>query len=85
MSRHGIDLDNPGRSMAIDKNGNATAVGASSAQGIAQNHFQEGDGALCGEASTPPMHFLTPHIEISMADPANSLSQVRISHTFLLR
>lgn len=36
--------------------------------------------------STPPMHFLTPHIEISMADPPSAFSpgQVRNAEFFLM-
>ena len=38
-------------------------------------------GSACNEPgeSTPPMHFLTPHIEISMADPPNAYSPGQVS------
>lgn len=71
--RHGIDLDNPGvgvinstsaNHLQIDFNsGNVSTSGACSDSGESMG------GNRSESNATPPMHFLTPHVEISMAEP----------------
>lgn len=80
FNRHGIDLDNPGPSLGVEPMINSSQV----------NIVNGGPGATLGSAivaspsepgdSTPPMHFLTPHIEISMADPPNAFSPGQSDH-----
>lgn len=83
-NRHGIDLDNPGPNapssllMALDpQNASnylpssiAAAVAAAAASGANQqpSYSDSGDSLRSADNGTPPMHFLTPHVEISMAD-----------------
>lgn len=62
--RHGVDLDNPGPATmtlltGIDNNeaGQASESGDSADDRSTDN-------------ATPPMHYLTPHVEISMAETA---------------
>uniref|UniRef100_A0A1B6FGT3 C2H2-type domain-containing protein n=1 Tax=Cuerna arida TaxID=1464854 RepID=A0A1B6FGT3_9HEMI len=62
FNRHGIDLDNPGPST-----GNGTAESSVSAGGCSDSG--DSTGARSADNATPPMHFLTPHVEISMTDP----------------
>ncbi|KAL0268175.1 UNVERIFIED_CONTAM: hypothetical protein PYX00_010219 [Menopon gallinae] len=63
FSRHGIDLDNPGNGppAMIPLTVEATASATYSDSGDSQ-------GARSADNATPPMHFLTPHVEISMTD-----------------
>lgn len=52
------------------------------------NYSDSGDstGARSTDNATPPMHFLTPHVEISMADaPAPVFSPTLVSYFFLFR
>jgi len=79
FNRHGIDLDNPGSGtpssllLALEQSNSAhllpalaAAANAASAGGTAFS--DSGDSARSTDNATPPMHFLTPHVEISMAD-----------------
>lgn len=62
--RHGIDLDNPGPST-----GSSNGVGEGSTNaGGACSDSGDSTGARSADNATPPMHFLTPHVEISMTD-----------------
>lgn len=83
--RHGIDLDNPGiinststNHIPIDFNsGNISNNGACSDSG-------ESIGGNRSESNaTPPMHFLTPHVEISMTEPtpteSSSFSSLQVN------
>lgn len=73
--RHGIDLDNgihelkpsSANYIPIDCNsGNISTSGAFSDSG-------DSNGGNRSESNaTPPMHFLTPHVEISMTEPTSS-------------
>lgn len=79
-NRHGIDLDNPGPSLGLEHSSNPTVnghLGATVGSAIAGAL-----GASQGEPGerTPPMHFLTPHIEISMPDPPRAYSPVQSEH-----
>ncbi len=79
FNRHGIDLDNPGSGtpsslmLALEQSNSAhllpalAAVAANAANSV--NAFSDsGESARSLDNGTPPMHFLTPHVEISMAD-----------------
>ncbi|KAE9529264.1 hypothetical protein AGLY_011940 [Aphis glycines] len=71
FNRHGIDLDNPGVNVInssltnhIEYNsGNVSTSGACSDSGDSIG------GSRSESNATPPMHFLTPHVEISMTEP----------------
>lgn len=90
ISRHGIDLDNPGpgtnpvsllaaglTSGVLSGDGSLeNSLGALGSLGpglsvsVAASYSDSGDsnGARSTDNATPPMHYLTPHVEISMAD-----------------
>lgn len=84
FNRHGIDLDNPGpagssasllAAAAAAQHGFPLDGALSSLTGLSvsmtsTNYSDSGDstGARSTDNATPPMHFLTPHVEISMAD-----------------
>ncbi|KAK6630249.1 hypothetical protein RUM43_014948 [Polyplax serrata] len=65
FNRHGIDLDNPGNGppamIPLNVEPNQSVTGTFSDSGDSQ-------GARSADNATPPMHFLTPHVEISMTD-----------------
>lgn len=93
FNRHGIDLDNPGPGapssllLALDPT-NAAHLLPTLTTAIAQSYSDSGDSLRSSDNVTPPMHFLTPHVEISMADnnenfvcnptPPNSTSGLEI-------
>jgi IKAROS family zinc finger protein len=76
FNRHGIDLDNPGSGtpssllLALEQSNSAHLLPAlAAAANASANAFSDsGDSARSTDNATPPMHFLTPHVEISMAD-----------------
>ncbi|XP_063223992.1 zinc finger protein ztf-16 isoform X2 [Bacillus rossius redtenbacheri] len=76
FNRHGIDLDNPGpSSQAVSSalpGGHCSPLEAN----VSAAYSDSGDslGARSVDNATPPMHFLTPHVEISMADAPASFS-----------
>ncbi|GLH01957.1 Protein krueppel [Gryllus bimaculatus] len=82
FNRHGIDLDNPGPSQpsassAIPASGQCSPLEPSCNINVGASYSDSGDsvGARSVDNATPPMHFLTPHVEISMADaPATGFS-----------
>lgn len=49
---------------------------------VAASYSDSGDstGARSADNATPPMHFLTPHVEISMADAPASFSPVQVKY-----
>lgn len=82
FNRHGIDLDNPGPSLGVEPNsiansavngGLGATVGSAIAGALVATPSEPGE-------STPPMHFLTPHVEISMADPPCAYSPGQSEH-----
>lgn len=87
FNRHGIDLDNPGSNasssllLALEQSnlphlmqqGMAVAAAAAAFQNSEASNI---DTSRSQENVTPPMHYLTPHVEISMAD--NNDHPVRI-------
>lgn len=90
LTRHGIDLDNPGPGNnsvsflaanianaayadgTMDPNAMSAlgALGSSLSVSVAAAYSDSGDsnGERSVDNATPPMHYLTPHVEISMAD-----------------
>ncbi|CAH1730339.1 unnamed protein product [Chironomus riparius] len=88
FNRHGIDLDNPGSGtpssllLALEQSNSAHLLPALAAAANANaNAFSDsGDSARSNDNITPPMHFLTPHVEISMADN-NDNNSMRLAST----
>jgi IKAROS family zinc finger protein len=75
FNRHGIDLDNPGPGapssllLALEQQNAAHLLPAlTSMTALAAYNGDSADSVRSNENVTPPMHFLTPHVEISMAD-----------------
>lgn len=86
FNRHGIDLDNPGPSPSSVSPGGMAASGQCSPLepgcniNVGASYSDSGDsvGTRSIDNATPPMHFLTPHVEISMADaPATAFSSAQ--------
>lgn len=94
--RHGIDLDNPGpagsqasllaaaaqQGFSMDSAFSSLGNLSGSVSVSVANYSDSGDstGARSTDNATPPMHFLTPHVEISMADaPAPVFSPSLVS------
>lgn len=82
FNRHGIDLDNPGPGapssllLALDPT-NAThylPTLNTTTTAAAPSYSDSGDSLRSADNATPPMHFLTPHVEISMAETADSFN-----------
>lgn len=91
--RHGIDLDNPGPGgtqasilAAAAAAGHLAPIDPATMNALSnlsvsvQNYSDSGEstGARSADNATPPMHFLTPHVEISMAD-ATSFSPQQVN------
>lgn len=80
FNRHGIDLDNPGPSApsasSLLQGSHCSPLEVSCNLNVAATYSDSGDsmGARSVDNATPPMHFLTPHVEISMADAPASFS-----------
>uniref|UniRef100_A0A1B6CBA8 C2H2-type domain-containing protein n=1 Tax=Clastoptera arizonana TaxID=38151 RepID=A0A1B6CBA8_9HEMI len=70
FNRHGIDLDNPGPNLVSG----GSLLDSSNTGGCSDSG--DSNGARSADNATPPMHFLTPHVEISMTDtpPTSSYS-----------
>lgn len=91
FNRHGIDLDNPGPGapssllLALESP-NASQLlpqlvaAAAQAQASTTAYSDSGDSLRSTDNGTPPMHFLTPHVEISMADNNAEAFQVNASN-----
>ncbi|KAG5673059.1 hypothetical protein PVAND_003136 [Polypedilum vanderplanki] len=87
FNRHGIDLDNPGSGtpssllLALEQSNSAHLLPALAAAANANaNAFSDsGDSARSNDNVTPPMHFLTPHVEISMADNNENNNAIRMA------
>lgn len=81
-NRHGIDLDNPGTGaptsllLALDPQNAGQLLPSLIAAG--QSYSDSGDSCNGrSDNATPPMHFLTPHVEISMAENADNFNVCR--------
>lgn len=70
--RHGIDLDNPSIGVINSTSLNHVPIdftsGSISTSGACSDSGDSISGNRSESNATPPMHFLTPHVEISMAD-----------------
>lgn len=84
FNSHGIDLDNPGPSMmnnpavaaaSLMSGGETGLISNQSNSNVSPGGFVSDSGDSVGNRSvdnaTPPMHFLTPHVEISMTDASS--------------
>ena len=77
FNRHGIDLDNPGPGtpssllLALDQHNPGNLLPALAAMNAFAS--DSGESMRSVDNVTPPMHFLTPHVEISMADNNDGL------------
>ncbi|XP_017879500.1 zinc finger protein Pegasus [Ceratina calcarata] len=70
FNRHGIDLDNPGPNTSASLLNSCTSVEAMpSSAPLSDSGDSTGGGNRSADNATPPMHFLTPHIEISIPYP----------------
>lgn len=88
FNRHGIDLDNPGPGapssllLALDSPNASQLLPqlvAAAAQAQASSAYSDsGDSLRSTDNGTPPMHFLTPHVEISTADNNADSFQVSV-------
>jgi len=87
--RHGIDLDNPGPSApsasSLLQGSHCSPLEVSCNLNVAATYSDSGDsmGARSVDNATPPMHFLTPHVEISMADAPASFSPAPVCFIFV--
>lgn len=85
FNRHGIDLDNPGSGtpssllLALEQSNSAHLLPALAAAASANAFSDSGDSARSTDNGTPPMHFLTPHVEISMADNNENVNPIRLT------
>lgn len=81
-NRHGIDLDNPGPGapssllLALDPQnvGQYLPPNLSATTTCVPTFSDSGDSLRSNDNATPPMHFLTPHVEISMAENIDSFN-----------
>ncbi|XP_012268229.1 zinc finger protein ztf-16 [Athalia rosae] len=64
FNRHGIDLDNPGPNSSTSLMGNCTPGEAIPSAPLSDSGDSTGNRSA--DNATPPMHFLTPHVEISI-------------------
>ena len=86
FNRHGIDLDNPGSGtpssllLALEQSNSAHLLPALAAAANNAAFSDSGDSARSTDNATPPMHFLTPHVEISMADN-NENNGIRLNNS----
>lgn len=87
FNRHGIDLDNPGAGtpssllLALEQSNSAHLLPALAAAANASAFSDSGDSARSTDNATPPMHFLTPHVEISMGEGNGENGPLRLTTT----
>ena len=65
--RHGIDLDNPGPNTSASIMNSCAPGEAMSSAPLSDSGDSTGNRSA--DNATPPMHFLTPHVEISIPYP----------------
>lgn len=74
--RHGIDLDNSNIGVINSTSANHVSIdfnsGNVSTSGACSDSGESISGNRSESNATPPMHFLTPHVEISMAEHVNT-------------
>ncbi|XP_031783733.1 zinc finger protein ztf-16 isoform X1 [Nasonia vitripennis] len=67
FNRHGIDLDNPGPNSSTSLMSSCSPGEAMSSAPLSDSGDSTGNRSA--DNATPPMHFLTPHVEISIPYP----------------
>ncbi|KAI5699416.1 hypothetical protein M8J75_002637 [Diaphorina citri] len=95
LNSHGIDLDNPGPSMmnnpavaaaSLMSGGEVGIVSTQSNNVLPPGGFVSDSGDSVGNRSadntTPPMHFLMPHVEISMAEASSPQPKFKADSSF---
>lgn len=65
FNRHGIDLDNPGPNSSTSLI-NSCSPGEAMPSSAQLSDSGDSTGNRSADNATPPMHFLTPHVEISI-------------------
>ncbi|PBC25600.1 Zinc finger protein [Apis cerana cerana] len=73
FNRHGIDLDNPGPNSSSSLMNSCAPGEAMPSAPLSDSGDSTGNRSA--DNATPPMHFLTPHIEISIPYPEQIASQ----------
>ncbi|XP_076545669.1 uncharacterized protein LOC117606724 isoform X1 [Osmia lignaria lignaria] len=73
FNRHGIDLDNPGPNSSSSLMNSCTPGEAMPSAPLSDSGDSTGNRSA--DNATPPMHFLTPHIEISIPYPEQTPNQ----------
>jgi hypothetical protein len=82
-------LDNPGPSApsasSLLQGSHCSPLEVSCNLNVAATYSDSGDsmGARSVDNATPPMHFLTPHVEISMADAPASFSPAPVCFRYV--
>lgn len=71
--RHGIDLDNPGPNSSTSIMNSCTSGEAMPSAPLSDSGDSTGNRST--DNATPPMHFLTPHVEISIPYPEQAANQ----------
>ncbi|XP_051170558.1 zinc finger protein ztf-16 [Leptopilina boulardi] len=80
FNRHGIDLDNPG------PNSSTSLLSNCSGENVPPAPLSDSGDSVGNRSTdnvTPPMHFLTPHVEISIPYPEQTNSQHNTSSTLI--
>lgn len=73
IHRHGIDLDNPGPNSSTSLMNSCTSGEAMPSAPLSDSGDSIGNRST--DNATPPMHFLTPHVEISIPYPEQAANQ----------
>lgn len=73
LFRHGIDLDNPGPNSSTSIMNSCTSGEAMPSAPLSDSGDSTGNRST--DNATPPMHFLTPHVEISIPYPEQAANQ----------
>ncbi|XP_055381771.1 zinc finger protein ztf-16-like [Condylostylus longicornis] len=87
FNRHGIDLDNPGSSasssllLALNPSQSnlyclpSTSLRTTPTTVVTPSYSDSGESLRSTDNATPPLHFLTPHVEISMTENVDTSKQ----------
>ncbi|KAJ8675180.1 hypothetical protein QAD02_010966 [Eretmocerus hayati] len=77
FNRHGIDLDNPGPNSSTSLMNSCSTGEVMSSAPLSDSGDSTGNRSA--DNATPPMHFLTPHVEISIPYPEQNNSACNAS------
>ncbi|CAD6235791.1 GSCOCG00007982001-RA-CDS [Cotesia congregata] len=77
FNRHGIDLDNPGPNSSSSLLNSCSPNEAMPSAPLSDSGDSTGNRSV--DNATPPMHFLTPHVEISIPYPEQTMTGQRNS------